>query len=336
MAKIDITKIQPTRLCKDLRGRFIEIFGIAKSGKTSTAVMWPKPLLCAFEKGYNALVGVYPADIDSWATFKDICRQLKNPEMRELYETIIIDTTGIAYSMCEDFVKAQFQVKDLSEVGWNKGHQKLREEFEKTFRELSKLGYAIVFIAHSKVKTTDVFDKDGNKLERICPNLTPACAEIVNGLVDVIAYLGVEYDENREASRYLYLRETPTIFAGSRYRYIEPKIPLGYDNLVNAVANAMEKEAKATGTQFVSEAELKSHPEEIKQRPFKEVMDEARQVWEEYLNKGQDDDEKEIRYNTMQGIISNIFGSTDFKISQASPQQADLVELFINEVKDIM
>ena len=89
MGKIDITKIQPTRLCKDLRGRFVEIFGREKAGKTSTAVMWPKPLLCAFEKGYNALVGVYPADIDSWSTFKDICRQLKKPEMKELYETII-------------------------------------------------------------------------------------------------------------------------------------------------------------------------------------------------------------------------------------------------------
>lgn len=95
MAKIDISKIQPTRLCKDLRGRFIEIFGREKSGKTSTAVLWPKPLLCAFEKGYNALVGVYPADIDNWSTFKDICRQLKKPEMKELYETIIIDTVGM-------------------------------------------------------------------------------------------------------------------------------------------------------------------------------------------------------------------------------------------------
>ena len=31
MAKIDITKIQPTRLCKDLRGRFCEIFGREKT-----------------------------------------------------------------------------------------------------------------------------------------------------------------------------------------------------------------------------------------------------------------------------------------------------------------
>jgi len=50
MAKIDISQIQPTRLCKDLRGRFVEIFGKEKSGKTSTAVLWPKPLLCALTR----------------------------------------------------------------------------------------------------------------------------------------------------------------------------------------------------------------------------------------------------------------------------------------------
>lgn len=95
MGKISIMDIQPTRLCKDLRGRFVEIFGREKSGKTSTAVMWPKPLLCAFEKGYNALVNVYAADIDAWSTFKDICRQLKKDEAKERYQTIIIDTVGM-------------------------------------------------------------------------------------------------------------------------------------------------------------------------------------------------------------------------------------------------
>ena len=44
---------------------------------------------------YNALVGVRPADITSWADFKTICRQLKKPEAKELYETIVIDTVAM-------------------------------------------------------------------------------------------------------------------------------------------------------------------------------------------------------------------------------------------------
>lgn len=336
MARTDISKIQPTRLCKDLRGRFIEIFGREKSGKTSTAVMWPKPLLCAFEKGYNALVGVYPADIDNWSDFKDICRQLKKPEMREMYETVIIDTVGIAYSMCEDYIKSQQNVTEIADIPWGRGFKMLREEFEKTFRQLSKLGYAIVFIAHSKSKVTDVTDKEGNKLEQVSPNLPASCAEAVNGLVDVIAYLGIEYDENRNSTRYLYLRETPTIFAGSRYRYITPRIPLSYDNLVKAVADAMEKEAAETGTSFITEEELNRHEEQIAKRTFTDVMTEAKQIWVSYLEGATSTEEKDNRLNTMQVVISRIFGNNNFKLSQAIPQQQDLVELFISEMRDMM
>lgn len=334
MGKINLMELQPTRLCKDLRGRFVEIFGREKAGKTSTAVLWPKPLLCAFEVGYHALANVYAADIDGWTTFKDICRQLRKPEMKERFETIIIDTVGIAYSMCEDYIKQQYSVTEISEIAWGRGFKMLREEFDKTFRDLSKQGYAIVFIAHSKTKVTDVLDSEGNKLEQISPNLPPACAEVVNGLVDIIAYLGVEYDEHRNASRWLYLRETPTIFAGSRYRAIVPKIPLSYDGLVKAVADAMEEEAKITGTGFITEEEL-NKTNEKPEATFQQVMEEARANWEGYLNASASEDEKNIRLNTMQTIISKIFGSNNFKLSQAIPQQKSLVELFNAEMEDL-
>lgn len=335
MAKINLMDLQPTRLCKDLRGRFVEIFGREKAGKTSTAVLWPKPLLCAFEIGYHALANVYAADIDNWTTFKDICRQLHKPEMKEKFETIIIDTVGIAYSMCEDYIKQQQSVTEISEIGWGRGFKMLREEFEKTFRDLSKQGYAIVFIAHSKTKVTDVTDSEGNKLEQISPNLPPACAEAVNGLVDIIAYLGVEYDEHRNATRWLYLRETPTIFAGSRYRAISPKIPLSYDGLVKAVADAMEEEAKITGTTFITEEELNSSNSNKIEISFQEVMDKAKENWSNYLNAANSEEEKDIRLNTMQAIIAKIFGSNTFKLSQAIPQQKSLVELFNAEMEDL-
>ena len=334
MGKINLMELQPTRLCKDLRGRFVEIFGREKAGKTSTAVLWPKPLLCAFEVGYHALANVYAADIDNWATFKDICRQLKKPEMKERFETIIIDTVGIAYSMCEDYIKQQQGVAEISEIGWGRGFKMLREEFEKTFRDLSKQGYAIVFIAHSKTKVTDVTDSEGNKLEQISPNLPPACAEAVNGLVDIIAYLGVEYDEQRNATRWLYLRETPTIFAGSRYRAIVPKIPLSYEGLVKAVADAMEEEARITGTNFITEDEMQASTERA-ETSFQDVMNEAREHWAEYLNGATTDEEKDMRLNVMQSIIARIFGSNNFKLSQAIPQQKGLVELFNAEMEDL-
>ena len=65
-------------------------------------------------------------------------------------------------------------------------------------------------------------------------------------------------------------------------------------------------------------------------------MHEAKEIWISTLNKGQTDVEKENYLNTMRSVIGKIFGNSDFKLSQAIPQQQDLVELFIDEVKDVI
>lgn len=67
-----------------------------KTGKTTLASKFPKNLLVAFEKGYNAIDGIKAIDINSWSDFKQVLRQLKLPAAREMYDTITIDTTTIA------------------------------------------------------------------------------------------------------------------------------------------------------------------------------------------------------------------------------------------------
>ena len=98
----------------------------------------------------------------------------------------------------------------------------------------------------------------------------------------------------------------------------------------------MEKEAKATGTSFISEDELNKHEEVIAKRTFTEVMNEAKEIWISTIDKGKTEEEKENYLNTMRSVVGKIFGNSEFKLSQAIPQQQDLVELFIDEMKDII
>lgn len=67
---IDILNIQPTVISRDLRGKYVMIYGKPKSGKTTAATQFPNALLCAFEKGYNAIGGVKPVDLPKWSDFK--------------------------------------------------------------------------------------------------------------------------------------------------------------------------------------------------------------------------------------------------------------------------
>lgn len=111
-----------------------------KTGKTSLAVKWPKNLLCAFERGYNALSGIDKVDISSWATFKQVVRELKKPQVQEKFDSIVIDTTSIAWDKCAEYICQQNDVTDLADVAWGKGFKACSKEFEKTFREISLLG----------------------------------------------------------------------------------------------------------------------------------------------------------------------------------------------------
>lgn len=44
--------------------------------KTSNAVKFPKPILIAFEKGYNMLSGVYVQPINKWSEALTVKKQL--------------------------------------------------------------------------------------------------------------------------------------------------------------------------------------------------------------------------------------------------------------------
>ena len=63
---IDLLKIEPHKVSRDLSGYITYIYGAPKTGKTTLAVQMPNAILLAFEKGYNALPGVMAQDITSW------------------------------------------------------------------------------------------------------------------------------------------------------------------------------------------------------------------------------------------------------------------------------
>lgn len=277
-----------------------------------------------------------PVDITSWADFKQICRQLKKPEAKEVYETIILDTVALAYSLCEKYILAREGVQQISDIGYGKGWTMLKDEFEGTLRELTQLGYALVFIAHSKNRTTEYTDEEGNPLTAFAPDMPNAAYQIVNRMVDIIAYVGVEYDvKTGKSSRYLYTRGTPTIFAGSRYKYLKPKIELGYKNLVDSIAEAMEKEAQETGTTVLDTAvDYSMAREEV---PFDELMADAKQTWLTLAEKAKvmDEERASVFINEMNNIVKRAFGR-DFKLSQATSAQRDMVEMALVDLKELL
>ena len=320
---IDLLSLQPTVISRDLRGKYVLLYGKAKSGKTTAATQFPKSLLLAFEKGYNAIGGVIAQDITKWSDYKLVIRQLAKPEVQERFQTIILDTISIAWDLCEQYICAQNSVQKIADIPWGAGYTACKKEFETSLRQITQLGYGVVLIAHSASRIEKT--ADGNEIEIISPDLPKRAAEICNGIVDMIGYIGNEYTKEGEHKRWLYTRETPTLFAGSRFKYLEPKIPFGYQELVDAIADAIEKAEKLDGAVVVE------HKEEaaIEQLDFKVVREEAQSLWTKIIQH----DNSNIK--TLNKKIEIIFGHP-MKLSEVTEDQVDLLNLMNLEMRDIL
>jgi len=332
MANIDIFSLEPSKISRDLKGKFLLIYGLPKTGKSTFGSQLPRSLFLNFEQGTNALAGIRSVPILRWTDFKKVLSQLRKPQAREMYDSIVVDTASIAWQLCEEYIKQRESVDSIRDIPWGQGWNMLKTEFSECWREITLLGFGILFIAHSKEKPTEMRDEDGNTISAVCPDLPNNAYTIINSIVDIIGYLQVQMNPDGTSERYLYTRSTPTVFAGSRYQYLAPKIKFGYNELVNAIGDAIDKAVELDGAQVTDHTEIA----QVKSRPFSEVMEEAKEVWSGYLNSATTDEEKDQKLNIMRDIIKKVFGTDEFKLSQAVPSQVDLVELFIDEMRELM
>ena len=97
---IDLMNLQPTHISKNLKGKFILLYGLPKIGKTTFLSKIPKTLILSFEPGTNALNNVYAQPIQSWSDFKSAIQQLRLPQLKEKFDIIGIDTADVAYDLC--------------------------------------------------------------------------------------------------------------------------------------------------------------------------------------------------------------------------------------------
>lgn len=294
-----------------------------KVGKTTFATQMPKNLLVSFEVGYNALFNVKAADVDKWSTFKQIIRQLRQPEAKDMYKTITIDTAGIAYTLCEEYICTQQNVNRIGDIPYGAGYGLVEKEFQECLRQITQMGYGIVLISHSvsRVEKTP----DGSEIEIVVPDLPKRGYKVINQLVDIIGYIDVVWDSEGNSRRVLYTRKTPQIMAGSRFKYLKPVIPFGYDELTKAIAEAVDKEAEEVGGILVDHEDKK----EEKEKSFSEIREEAREVWEKLIHK----DKKNIE--PLMKIVTETFGRP-IKLSEITENQKDLFEMVLADMKKLI
>lgn len=299
-----------------------------KIGKSTFGARMPKPLLLAFERGYNAIPGVIAQDITSWGEMKQVMRELKKPEVQENFKSIVVDTIDIAADFAQKYVCNQLGIENIGDGGWTtNGWAKYKKEFEDVFRTLAQLGYAIVFISHDKEKT--IKPQNGTEYQQIGSSMQSSALSIIENMADIIGYAHPKVNPDGTTQRVLTLRSLDnSIRCGCRFRYIEPEIPFSYEALTKALQEAINKEALENNGQYVTNE--RQTVSIAKEYDFDALMKEFSEIAGKLMETA-----SAVNGPKITEIISKYLGKGK-KISEATREQAELVYLIIQEIKDTM
>lgn len=325
-----LLEIQPHKVSRDLRGYSVFLYGAPKTGKTTIASKFPGALLLAFEKGYSTLPGVMAKPINSWSEFKKVLRELKDPEVHKIFETVIVDTADIAYSYCEKYVCSQESdekndYENIGDIPYGKGYKLAEKEFDEGLRAILQMDYGLVVISHDTDKTFT--DERGKEFNQIVPTLDKRAANIVERTCDIIGYARqIETDEGKHTR--LFLRETTRFKAGARFKYIPDSIEFTYDNLVDAIQEAIDKEAaEHNGTLVTNQVENLTTM--TTKYDFDALMDEFQSLVSKLM---------ETQSPTMASKITKIVEAhlgKGKKVGECTPAQAAELDLIVYDLKTL-
>jgi hypothetical protein len=324
---IDIFSIEPSVISRDLKGKYIAIYGREKVGKSTFGARLPRALFCNFEVGTNFISGVRAQNITTWSDFKLVLRQLGQPKAHDIYDTVVIDTVGQAYTLCEEFICAQAGVQKLGDIPYGAGYASCKKEFESALRKITMLGFGVCCICHSEVKKEA--GPNDTVVEVVSPAMPSRAADVVNRLVDIIAYIDVSYDENGQAVRSFVTRRTPTIMAGSRLPYLDAVIPFSYESLVDAIGRAIDRQQEIDGAKVVDTAIAQVESK----LDYNALMAEASALWKQIVVI--DGAVNEDAARRVQKRVEMIFGRV-VKISEITEDQVDLLNLVVMDMRDLV
>lgn len=324
---INLMELQPRSVSRDLSGYITFLYGPAKVGKTTFGSQMPGALILAFERGYSAIPGVIAQDITTWGEMKQVVRELKKPEVRERYKSLIVDTVDIAADCCQKWICSQLGIENIGDGGWTtNGWAKYKKEFEEVFRTLAQLGYAIVFLSHDKEKT--IKPQNGNEYQQIGSSMQSSALSIIENMSDIIGYAHPIQNNDGVSKVVLTLRSSDnSVRCGCRFKYIASEIDFTYKALTEALDTAIDTEAKMTNGQYVTDE--RNTPVTSTEYDYDALMKEFQDLVSQLMTKNQSNSMKIV------SITDKLLGKGK-KVSDCTPDQAEFIYLINDELKELM
>jgi hypothetical protein len=325
---INLDDLKPYVVTSDPSDKIFLFYGEMATRKTSVACRFPQSLLIAFDIGYKFIAnGDYiPAPCQNWQDFKSIVKQLDKPTNKERFKTIIIDTVGMAYQACYQYVCTQLGVSDPGEAGgYGMGWKKVRNEFEVTLRSIAQKGYGLIMLAHSdEVEKEDKVTK--KKVLGVKIDIDKRPDLIIKGLADFVFFLHKEMRDGTDIPTVYAYSKLVDIDTKSRSMYLTPRFEFTYENLLSELESAIERQYSELGQAIPTNVE-QSNPYEVSAVDFEQLRADTIAIATILTNNGYDKDVGELLVNVFKGTPISKLEPSDEVIQKLQVVYSSLDEL---------
>ncbi len=176
----------PRVSAKRFQDTFSCLYGPTKIGKSTLASLIPGTYLLATEPGYEWL-NVRVTDVPNWKTFKKFVEYMENhPKDVASVKMWVVDTVDNLSQMCIEGICFDWGLTDISDEGWGRAWQELRQEFTFWILRLKALGPGVLFISHERQRE---FSSRKIKLNKDSMDLPGTTYSVVSYLCDVILHM---------------------------------------------------------------------------------------------------------------------------------------------------
>lgn len=262
MAYESLLDLQEEEVSYGLDGLKVMFYGANTLGKTPQAMKFPKPLLLMGETGGGALKG-FKKHMSSKKVFIDTVKELTNektlPQMREKFQTIILDCVEDIIELFETAICKEWGVQDVGEIqglqkGNPNGYSIYRRQFKQQINLLTGCGYTVIFIAHEETIEVPTGEVDNKGKEITRPYIQPkgskgdkSSSRFIRDLCDFRFFIrsnGIDKETNKTIMSSAWCVQTESFYAGSRFSIVPVVNPFTADNIIKEIKEAQKRSAE--------------------------------------------------------------------------------------------
>lgn len=328
-----LKNLKPHNVVADVFNYKYVIAGRPKAGKTSLIYGITKEkydgdlsklLLVAFEKGYNALDGIYAHDIEEWTDFQELVDELIENKDDIPFRILGFDTVDVMAKLATDYVIRTQSRRDgkrylaINDLAYGKGYELLDREMSEQITKLDNAGFSLFFLTHDKDRQFET--REGLKYDKTTLSLGGRVRDLVLNMADFIVFIELSkelVDGVAEDKRYIYFRGDSGLEAGTRFKHVPNRIEYSYKGFVDTVEDAILEEYGGD-KDAVKDAKKKQNEEkESKARKYVEKIKGAKSAKElhdeinDIVLKLEDTDKRAIARE-----FAELLGSPNFKANE--------------------